>query len=33
MNPARRLGPALVSGHWHDFWVYLAVSILGGDGG
>ncbi len=29
MNPARSLGPALASGEWHDFWVYLAGPVAG----
>jgi MIP family channel proteins len=33
LNTARSLGPALVSGQWHDFWVYLAGPLLGAPAG
>lgn len=29
MNPARSLGPALVSGQLSDIWIYLAAPVLG----
>jgi MIP family channel proteins len=29
MNPARSFGPALASGQWHEFWIYLAGPLLG----
>lgn len=29
MNPARSLGPALVSGHLWDLWIYLLAPVIG----
>jgi aquaporin NIP len=29
MNPARSLGPALVAGEWHGFWIYVLGPVLG----
>jgi aquaporin NIP len=29
MNPARSLAPALVSGEWQDFWIYLVGPLTG----
>ncbi|MEO5985356.1 MAG: MIP family channel protein [Ferruginibacter sp.] len=29
MNPARSLGPALVSGEWHLFWIYITAPFMG----
>ena len=32
-NPARSLGPALVTGTWHGFWIYLLGPALGAAAG
>ena len=29
MNPARSFGPALASGQWHEFWIYVIGPVLG----
>ena len=29
MNPARSLGPALISGHLEHLWIYLTATVLG----
>jgi aquaporin Z len=28
-NPARSLGPALLTGQWHQFWIYVLGPLLG----
>jgi MIP family channel proteins len=33
MNPARSIAPALVSGHLHDLWIYIAAPVLGAAAG
>jgi glycerol uptake facilitator-like aquaporin len=29
MNPARSFGPALASGEWADFWIYVLGPLMG----
>jgi aquaporin NIP len=29
MNPARSLGPALISGHYDGLWIYLTAPVIG----
>ena len=29
MNPARSLGPAVISGHLHHLWIYLLAPVIG----
>jgi aquaporin NIP len=33
MNPARSIGPALVTGELHDLWIYVAAPVLGAAAG
>jgi MIP family channel proteins len=33
MNPARSIGPALISGNLHDLWIYVAAPTLGAAAG
>jgi len=30
VNPARTLGPALATGNWNDFWLYVVGPVAGG---
>ncbi|MFX9962154.1 aquaporin, partial [Acinetobacter baumannii] len=29
MNPARSLGPSLISGHFEHLWIYIVATVLG----
>ena len=29
LNTARSFGPALLSGQWHDFWIYVVGPLVG----
>ncbi|GAA3315314.1 hypothetical protein GCM10020331_010000 [Ectobacillus funiculus] len=29
MNPARSIGPAIMSGHMEHLWIYIVATILG----
>lgn len=29
MNPARSIGPAILSGTTHSLWIYIVATILG----
>ncbi|HEX4668817.1 MAG TPA: aquaporin [Solirubrobacterales bacterium] len=33
MNPARSIAPALVTGNFHDLWIYIAAPVLGAAAG
>jgi len=33
MNPARSFGPALASGEWHEFWIYIVGPVIGAAAG